>query len=200
MIINGYMGEGSSAFEFIIRNILYRLRGKMEISLRRKILGGLIVMFVVAMLAGTIPLSAQPHSGDQASLGRAMKTPLVFTVPRAQSEKVWNRITSFMTKYLKGGTQGEISDSVAATAPLHVGILKRQEVGASVYRASQTATGDVAMFSIQSDLLSRNEKLAEQQTFIWTNADLKIVDRNLHLWALYARTGELQPELVDQSH
>jgi len=172
----------------------------MNICSKRSIFGIFFIACMTTSLIGTISLSAATHPDDQAYLTRAMEAPLTFTVPKAQSDEVWSRIRSFMLRYLNGGTRGTITDSVAATAPLHAGIIREGKIQASEYLASRIVSVDVVKFSIQSDLFNTNKKNVEQGSYIWTNADLKIVERNLHLWALYARTGEIQPELVDKTH
>ena len=165
-----------------------------------KALGIFISVIMVASLTCPIALSAVTSPQAQAYLDRAMQTPLTFTVPKAQSDKAWSRITTFMVRYLNGGTLGKITDSVAATGPAQRSLSPGREALGSEYMASRTVKGDVVEFSIESDLFNTNKRLIEQHAYVWSDADLKIVQQNLHLWALYARTGEIQPELVDKTH
>jgi hypothetical protein len=166
----------------------------------RKGLGVLLSVIMVASLIYTIPLSAAISPEAQAYLARAMQTPLTFTVPKAQSDKVWSRITTFMVRYLNGGTLGKITDSVAATGSAHMNVSPGRETLGSEYVANRTVKGDAVEFSIGSDLFNTNKRLIQQHAYVWSEADLKIVQQNLHLWALYARTGEIRPELVDKAH
>ena len=164
--------------------------------------GVIIFLFaiMVALIAWMAELSAAPTPDDQACLARAMQTPLVFKVPKAQSDEVWSRLTSFMVKYLKGGVQGKITDSMAATGSIRMDIAQGHQSQVSAYSATRTIKGETVEFSVQSGLLNTKTQVGKPMVFTWSNTDLKAVEQNLHLWALYARTGEIRPELVDKTH
>ena len=158
------------------------------------------LVFMLGLVTYAVELNAAEDPDAQAYLAKAMQTPLIFSAPKAQSDEIWSRITSFMIIYLKGGPQGKITDSTATSGPLNVTLTQGNVPELSAYSAFRTVKGEVVEFSIQSVLLNTGTNLTGKNVYVWSNADQKVVMQNLHIWALYAKTGEIRAELVDKTH
>jgi hypothetical protein len=106
---------------------------------------------------------------EMSYLERVMKTPLVFTVRNEKAEIVWGRIQSYIGKYSPLKIQ-VAEDYVVQTYDSWVYVS---------YRATRTPGETETEFSIKR----------------WSKS-FDATDRNAHILAYYALTGELMPRLI----
>jgi len=107
---------------------------------------------------------------DSGFMAKMDKAPLVFSVPNDKSDEVWKRINFFITEFsmikIKVATEFIIETNNPGT------------MGEFAYSASRTTKGDSVEFKVKCIAPAGSEKLA---------------DRNAHVLAYYAATGESIP-------
>lgn len=110
-------------------------------------------------------------------LEKAMDAELQFKLPVDEANKAWKRIETFIKKF--SSMKIKISDdTVIETLPPTRGMIRYG------YRATQTPSGDEMEFAVACSF--GNAYSREQ------------ANKNSHLLAYYAQTGELIAKLVDK--
>jgi hypothetical protein len=114
---------------------------------------------------------------EQEYLENAMNTELQFTLPLKEAKKAWKRIEKFIKKYSE--MKLKISDdNVIETLSPTAGMTRYG------YRATQKILGEAAEIAIACTY--GNAYTREQ------------ANKNAHLLAYYAQTGDLIPKLVEK--
>ena len=110
-------------------------------------------------------------------LDKAMQAELQFKLPVDEAKKAWKRIKSFINKF--SSMKIKISDdTVIETLPPTQGMIRYG------YRATQTPSGEEMEFAVAC---SCGNAYSREQA-----------NKNSHLLAYYAQTGELIAKLVDK--
>ena len=107
---------------------------------------------------------------DPSFMAKMDKAPLVFSVQKDKSDEVWKRINFFISEYSMIKIQVATDILVETNSPGKMG-----EFG---YSAIRTTKGDTVEFKVKCLGPAGSEKLA---------------DRNAHVLAYYAATGETIP-------
>jgi hypothetical protein len=129
-------------------------------------------LFVLSTLVCFFFISStfSQQKDDSGFMSKMDKAPLVFSVPKDKSDEVWKRINFFISEYSMTKIQVATDILVETNIPG-----KMSEFG---YSASRTAKGDTVEFKVKCSGPAGSEKLA---------------DRNAHVLAYYAATGETIP-------
>jgi len=107
---------------------------------------------------------------DSGFMVKMDKAPLVFSVSKDKSDEIWKRINFFITEYSMTKIQVATEFIIETNNP--------GTMGEFAYSASRTTKGDSVEFKVKCVGPSGSEKLA---------------DRNAHVLAYYAATGESIP-------
>lgn len=139
----------------------------------------LFVLLVLALVALACEPTIQLTPDQQAFVYRAMQQPIPVVVAKDKAEEAWGRIQSFIAQYADMKIQIATDYVIETYNPLHHEFF---------YKAIKTPKGNTVEFILQC------EKASIDMTSI--DKTKAKCDRNVHLWALYAVTGEILPELV----
>jgi hypothetical protein len=107
---------------------------------------------------------------DSGFMVKMDKAPLVFSVSKDKSDEIWKRINFFITEYSMTKIQVATDLIIETNNP--------GTMGEFAYSASRTTKGDSVEFKVKCVGPAGSEKLA---------------DRNAHVLAYYAATGESIP-------
>jgi len=138
---------------------------------------GLILAFAVISCASSFELSAE----EQASLARAMDTPLAFVVPRERSIESWDRAQEYVNRYSSAQLRN-VTDSLVVTydSPTYQQVPSPVESGSGIrfgYSISRSRDPEGIRYSVQC---TPSSKLGE-----------KDADQNAHIAAYYIKTGTI---------
>ena len=139
----------------------------------------IVFLTAAALLICAIPVFAHQElkPKEQEYLENAMNTELQFTLPLKEAKKAWKRIENFIKKYSSMKIKAS-DDSVIETLQPTAGMTRYG------YRATQTLTGEEAETAVAC--MFGNIYTREQ------------ANKNAHLLAYYAQSGELIPKLVEK--
>ena len=141
------------------------------------VLGGLLLVLGLACHAHLGVGVGVYSPGEAAYLERAMQTSLAVVVPDEKGDETWTRIKDFIGEHSTMKIQ-TVSDARIETVPP----AKAGEYG---YSASRTASQGSQTFTIAC--LCPGSTEADNE---------KARDRNAHILAHYALTGEIMPRLI----
>lgn len=136
-------------------------------------------LFTIALLCcGLTVLGSQKLKPKEVEyLEKAMDAELQFKIPVNEAKKAWKRIESFIKKY--SSMKIKISDdTVIETLPPTRGMIRYG------YRATQTASGEEMEIAVAC---SFGNAFSREQA-----------NKNSHLLAYYAQTGELITKFVEK--
>jgi hypothetical protein len=114
---------------------------------------------------------------EEEYLSKVMQAPLEFSIPKDKSEEVWGRIQSFIGRY------SSMKIQVATDYVLQTYNPQESAVDFGYY-ANRTPQGDEVGFEVRcicGNMFSGKDR-----------------DRNAHILAHYAQTGEIIPRLISQ--
>ena len=137
----------------------------------------IVVIMFLAIACNQTVNSIKLTPDQQAYVARAMLQPIPVVIPKDKAEEAWGRIQSFIGQYASMKMQIATDYIIETYNPDGSSF-------AYSYRAAKTVKGDSVEFALAC----------------FTNAQFgmaqKECERNVHLLALYAATGELIPELI----
>jgi hypothetical protein len=126
---------------------------------------------------------------ERAYLKRVMKTPIVFTVPNEKAEEIWGRIHSFIGRYS--------SMEIWIATDYVIQTYEPRGFFDYGYIVVRTPKEDDFEFSIECMGISVLKTLTTKTI---TNKNDKVCNRNAHLLAYFALSGEEVPWLIRKTN
>ncbi len=140
------------------------------------VFGGLILVLGLACHAHLGVGVGVYSPGETAYLERAMQEPLTFVVPEAKGEEAWTRIKEFIGEHSTMKIQ-TLSDARIET-------VRPAKPGEYGYSASRVSSEGNHTISVSCHCPDPSEETG------------KVRERNAHILAHYALTGEIMPKLI----
>ncbi len=143
------------------------------------VLGGLVLVFGLACHAHVGVGVGLYSPGETAYLERAMQTSLTFVVPEEKGDETWTRIKEFVGEHSTMKIQSLTDTSIETVRPGKTG-----EYGYTATRAAAQGSHTITVACLCPPGASEDNEKARE--------------RNAHILALYALTGEIMPRLIAQ--